>query len=254
MPTPRRGGLAAVEHERPGRGFAVDAGGTVVHFRHPADVPADRLVRALTDWRPFFGVISVNRDDLAGTAFPAWKAEHVLRAYRWHYGLCATPADDARLTAMLDHPQYRDAVEYDLLGFGLDLGVEYRERRWRRLLNVVDRLGRSTQFGETLSQDEDVAKQIMAEERKGRKAAPARRKMSEFGVQEELLALAVDRLAELVQAHAVSAGAKPRQVKPVARPETALSRLRKKSDVKHVEFTLDRVFGRKNADGTPVAA
>lgn len=64
--------------------------------------------------------------------------------------------------------------------------------------------------------------------------AQPRRRMSEYSVQVEMLTAILDRLGEVVQAIASSAGAKPRKLKPAPRPVTAMETLRhKRSEHKH---------------------
>lgn len=61
-----------------------------------------------------------------------------------------------------------------------------------------------------------------------------RRRMSEYSVQVEMLTAILDRLGEVVQAIAISAGAKPRKLTPAPRPVTAMEALRhQRSEHKH---------------------
>jgi hypothetical protein len=242
---------AALEREKPGRPFTVRAGGKVLRFRPAADLPAGLLLQAAADWRLFLGYVVVNTDDLGDADFPWWKAEHMLRLYRQHHGLCATPQDDARLFRLLDKPEYREAIEADLHEvYRQDLGALWRARRWRTLLSMVDRLRRNTHFSEVASQDEDLARLVLEHQDKDDRPAPSRR-MAEFTVEAELLSVVADRLAELVQVQVAKKGGRAGSVSPQPRPKTAMARLQERREIAHVDFTLDRVFGRVDARGKP---
>ena len=204
---------AALDRERPGEPFVVRVGGKVLQVRAASEVPAGLLVRVAADWRLFLGYCVVNAEDLAKADFSWWRAEHMLRLYRRHTGLCATPDGDLRLFGLLQQDDYRDAVEADLQEiYGLDLGVLWRGRQWRRLLGLVERLRRNTHFGEVVSLDAKLAELVLDEESKGKDAKKfADRRMSEFSVEAELLSIAVDRLGELLQVQVAQRGGKSRR-------------------------------------------
>lgn len=248
---------ATLDREQPGKPFTVRAGGKVFNFRPAADVPAHLLLRYAADWRMFLGYLVVNAEDLAGADFSWWRAEHMLRLYRRHHGLCDTPDQDARLFHMLDQKEYAEAIEADLHEvYGLDLGELWRARRWRKLLGLVDRLRRHSHFSEVVSMDEKLAKVLLdaeAAEKKTNLATPTRR-MSEFTVEAELLSVVADRLAEVLQVQVAQKGGRARAAKPQPRPKTAIGELRHQREMKHVDFTLDRVFGRVDAKGRSTAA
>lgn len=246
---------AQLDRERPGKPFSVRVGGRVLRFRAAPDLPAAVLLQVTSDWRLFLGYCVVNPDDLfqAGD-FAWWKAEHILRLYRRHYGLCTTPDEDRRLFQLLDQDDYRDSIEADLQEiYGVDLGELWRARRWRKLLGMIERLRRSTHFGEATAADEKLAEIVLRKERDSKDGElPALRRMSEFTVEAELLSVVADRLAELVQVSVAKRGGRARAVKPMPRPATAVEKLRNRQTQVHVTFTLDRVFGRVGPDGKPV--
>lgn len=221
-------------------------------FRVASEVPAGVLVRATSRWRPFLGYMVVNSADLGSVDFPWWKAEFLMGAYRRQAGLCETPQDDLRLLRLVDKRDYREAIEADLHEVhGLDLGVEFRSRRWRRLLNFIERTRRNSNLGQVMAADEELAKLILDREG-GEKRELSVRPMTEFSAEVELLSVACDRLGELLQVQAAKAGGRTRPVKPQPRPRTAVAKLRERRDLQHVNFTLDRIFGVVDAQGNPV--
>ncbi len=112
-----------------------------------------------------------------------------------------------------------------MLCSGLDLATEWRARRWRKLLNIIDHLPRHSRYVEAVSNDERIAALLINEPEAA--AQPARR-MSEYSVVVEMLSLLVDRISELIGAVAASRGLKPRRIPPAPRPETAMDRLRRR--------------------------
>lgn len=245
---------AQLDRERPGKPFTVRAGGKVLRFRAAPDVPAGVLIRVTADWRLFLGYCIDDTATLVDADFQWWKAEHMLRLYRHHHGLCTTPQEDMRLFTLLEQGDYRDAIEADLQEiYGVDLGELWRARRWRKLLGMIERLRRSTHFGEATAADEKLAEFVLRKERdRNGEELPPTRRMSEFTVEAELLSVVADRLAELVQVGVASRGGRPRQVKPMPRPKTAVEKLRSEQTQLSVSFTLDRIFGRVDEAGNPV--
>lgn len=64
-----------------------------------------------------------------------------------------------RLAYLIDH--HRSALTHDLLvTAGLDLGTEWRERRWLRLLDVIDRLPSHSHYSAAVANDEEHARLI----------------------------------------------------------------------------------------------
>lgn len=106
----------------------------------------------------------------------------------------------------------------------LDLATEWRSRRWRRLLNIIDQLPRNSRYVEAMTQDEQLALR-MAGLPENPDPGPKRR-MSDWSVPVELLTAILNRLGELTQAVAALGGAKPRKVPPAPVPQTALDRVR----------------------------
>lgn len=90
--------------------------------------------------------------------------------------------------------------------------------------------------------DEDLARQFL---RSSGQAPKARRRMSEWSPETELLSTVVDRLAELIQTVAASHGAKPKQITPAPRPETAGERVRHMERVRKHRSIVARVLPHK---------
>lgn len=242
---------SVLERERRDKPFLVRAGGRVIRFRPATDIGAGVLVQVAADWRLFLSYCPVDTDELSGADFAWWKAEQILRLYRRHFGLNVEPEQDRQLFALLDQDDYRSAIEVDLHQvYTADLGELWRARQWRKLLAMIERLGRSTFFGEVMSQDDDLAKQVISRRKKiGEQEKPPERRMSEFSADTELLTIVADRLGELIAVTAASRGGNMRAPKPLPRPKTATQRMRDQSDHLHVQFTLDRVFGLIDAQG-----
>lgn len=107
--------------------------------------------------------------------------------------------------------------------YRLDLADEWKSRRWRRLINLIDHLPRDSFMHEAMADDELLAEHMLSSEPTEK---PPVRRWSEYGVQVELLAGIYDRLAEVPNAIAAANGAKPRKIRPYPRPVTAMERVR----------------------------
>ena len=101
--------------------------------------------------------------------------------------------------------------------------------------------------------DEALAEAYLdAERRRGRDAArKATRRVNEFPLEAELLSYAVDRLGELISAHAIGRGGRHRKVEPMPRPDSALHRVRQRRAQRKHNYTVARVFGYVNEKGEP---
>jgi hypothetical protein len=136
--------------------------------------------------------------------------------------------------------------------FRLDLTQEWRMRRWRRLLNLLERLARTrtSWLNEALSQDEELAEHMIKTEKRGEPAKPTR-SMREFSPIVEVLSTIADRQAELAQVMAATKGAKPHRIDPLPRPTTAYARIRQRKSREHHSYTVARVYGYIDAQGKP---
>jgi len=249
------GMLDDLDGERPGEPYAVAFGGRTVVFRSPAGPGWRDLMEALA-WPPAFleQFGPDDPDDVAAVeGLPVWQMRLLLRGWRVHHGLCIDDADNLRLAGMLSKPAFRAAAERDLWEVHrLDLTAEWQSRRWRRLLNLLDGLRRTSHVNEAMAQDEDLAALHLERERdRDPKTVKVTRRVSEFSVEAELLSCAVDRLGELLQAQAAGKGARRRRVEPMPRPETAIQRVRDRQAQRKHKFTVARVFGFVDAKGQP---
>lgn len=255
MVAPATSVLDDLDGERPQVPFTVQVGEHAVVFRPAAGPGWQDLMQALA-WPPAFVELfgPADPDDVTAVeALPVWQMRAVVRGWRIHHGLCPEFADNLRLVALLSKPTYRAAAERDLHEVHrLDLNVEWQARRWRRLLNLLDGLRRTSHVYEAMTQDDVLAEMWLEQERRNK--TPDRktsRRMTEFSVEAELLSYTVDRLGELIQAQAIGKGARRRKVEPMPRPETAMHRVRERRAQRKHRFTVARMYGLVDAKGRP---
>lgn len=247
-----RGAWDDLEHQRPAARLTARADGNTLTLRPAPDVPASELVYALSDWRAFLFLLVTDQDTLGRTRIPLGAIEHLMAAYRRHYGLCVDATDDYRLLGYLGKPEYRDAVDADLQAvYHLDLVTEWQARRWRKLLSMIDRLDRTSHFQAAIANDDEIAELMLEQERRSKTEPRSRRRLTEYSASVEELAVLNDRIAELIQVTGARKGVRPRKVTPRPRPETALERVRKRQAVDHHNYTVARAFGRIDAQGRP---
>lgn len=257
MAAPQTDGLDDLDGERPGEPFTVLAGGRTVTFAPATGPPWQDLLTALA-WPPTFMALfgPAAPDDVAAVeALSVRQMRVLLRRWRVHHGLCVTDAEHLRLAAMLTKRDYRTAAERDLWEVHrLDLSIEWQSRRWRRLLNLLDGLRRTSHIHEAMALDEDLAELYLERENRDPETVQkqkAKRRPIEFSVEAELLSYAVDRLGELIVAQAVGRGARKRKVEPMPRPDSALHRVRQRQARSKHQYTVARVYGRIDDKGQP---
>lgn len=96
---------------------------------------------------------------------------------------------------------------------------------------------------ELLSDDEDLAEQMLdREDRDAKPSAAPKRRLSDWSPTVEMLAIIQDRLAELIQVCAMLGGAKPGKLVPAARPATAMDRVRRRRRIAAHEALVARVL------------
>jgi hypothetical protein len=125
---------------------------------------------------------------------------------------------------------------------GLDLATEWRSRRWRRLLGIIDQLPRDSRYVEAVTQDEQLAERWA--DRKEKSDTGPKRRMADWSVQVELLTAILNRLGEATQAIAALGGAKPRKVPPAPVPTTAMDRIRNRKRFEKHKALAARVLNR----------
>ncbi len=247
--------LDDLDGERPAEPFTVLAGGREIVFA-PAAGPGWRQLMQALSWPPTFMQL-YGPDDPADVAavesLSVARMRALLRGWRVHHGLCIADSEHLRLAAMLSKPAYRAAAERDLRElYRLDLITEWQARRWRRLLNLLDGLRRTSHVHEAMTLDEELAEIYLDQQRKNPdRQSKAKRRMSEFTVEAELLSYAVDRLGELIIAQAVGRGARRRKVEPMPRPESAIHRVKARRAQRQHKYTVARVFGYIDEKGQP---
>ncbi len=89
----------------------------------------------------------------------------------------------------------------------------------RAVLNLIDRLPRTSEFRHELAQDDELAVK-----RDGESSARPEIPLTEWSPEMEALAAVVDRLAEVISAVVQSQGGKAPQIRPYPRPVTAADR------------------------------
>jgi len=125
----------------------------------------------------------------------------------------------------------------------------WRERRWRDLLTLIDWLPRASAYMEAMSEDDELARQILDQKDDGKKRAPRGPRISEWSTEVEKMTDIVDRLGELMQATVAANGGKPPKIKPQPRPRTAIDRMRDKRRMEHHRKVVSRVLIQQ-PDGT----
>ena len=109
-------------------------------------------------------------------------------------------------------------------------------------MNIIERLPRTSAYVEAMTQDVELAEEFLRF--KADAKAPQRR-MTEWTPETELLSIVGDRLAELIQTVAASAGAKPRHITPLPRPVSAIDRARHSDRIRKHHALVARVLPHK---------
>jgi hypothetical protein len=155
-----------------------------------------------------------------------------------------------RLAYLVDH--YHAALTHDLLVHaGLDLGTEWRARRWRRLSDVIDRLPANSHFSAAVANDEEYAEMLAkaAAERgdtkpgAGEDSGPA---LTGWTPEVAMLAKVLDAVNRVAYAVvAVQAGKKAGDPpKPERRPQTALERAFRRAEFDRRKAAHDSLVAR----------
>ncbi|MGW5122965.1 hypothetical protein ACWEQ7_02690 [Streptomyces sp. NPDC004069] len=106
----------------------------------------------------------------------------------------------------------------------MDVARLWSERRWRRLLNLIDQLPGESRTVVAMAEDEELAVALPEPEPGPAPPPPLRTWTAEV----EKLALIADRLGELITAvHNTVAKRPARSPRPLPRPETARDRVKR---------------------------
>jgi hypothetical protein len=201
---------------RPPR-LRVRISGAASDLRAPQDLSWQQIVLSLRDQAAFTAYVLADPTiDL-----PSWKLDQLRDAWHRYHALPSIEQISRLLRTVQAHG---DALEYDLAALGIDLRAYWRERRWSTLLNLIDRLPRTSHYVEAQLDDEDLAAAILDTNQ----AVNGRVRMSTWSHEVDLLAAIHDRLGHLIAVNTAAAGGKPPTLTPVPRPTTAMDRLRKR--------------------------
>lgn len=118
--------------------------------------------------------------------------------------------------------RYGAQLEADLQQvYGLELGLLWRNRRWKRLLRLVDNLPRNSRFAAAVANDEDHVRAVI-KATEGQPKTSSAPSLADYTLESELLMEVVDLLQSNIHAVLAGAGAKGLgKIKPRRRPETA---------------------------------
>lgn len=158
-----------------------------------------------------------------------------------------------RLVALLT--RYGRAIEADLAEtYREDLAALWAARRWRRLLVLIDGLGRTSRYVEAVAQDDEAAEERLR--RAGLQALDGGRRtpprLVEFGPTEDLLAQVADRLGDLLAATiaANSKTGKAPRIPRIDRPELAEARVRRRLREREHDTIVDLWLPSSRAGGS----
>lgn len=106
------------------------------------------------------------------------------------------------------------------------MSEEFASRRWRKLLNLIDKLPRTSFFIEARMQDEELAEQYLAHADHTNEKQLQLPSIVEYDSVTERLDTLAFKVDQLIAATVAAAGGKPGRVTPPPRPITAIERLR----------------------------
>jgi hypothetical protein len=127
--------------------------------------------------------------------------------------------------------RYGHWLERDLLRvYGVDLGAEWRARRWRRLLNLIDGLPSNSQYMQALLNDDEYCEALVTTDAPS--AGPA---LADWSPEVDQLARVTDLLQQLIRAFISANGGKGGKFRPAPRPETGIERARRRKLMAEVQ-------------------
>lgn len=213
--------MRAIEQIEAARGgpFLYASRGEVYTAPSPVDLTPARLLNAMA------------ANMVPGTPnMPLFRARALFRAWSAHHDLPSLQQAQ-RLAYLLN--RYRDILEYDLLEhLGADPGALWRERRWRYLLNLIDRLPRHSYYYEAVANDEEHAEMLakaMAQREQGDSTGPTGPPIHTWSPEVAALHDVLDAVRNVsYTVAAVNSQKRIEPPKPAPRPVTALDRLMKR--------------------------
>lgn len=124
---------------------------------------------------------------------------------------------------------------------GIDLAQLWRSRRWRLLLNLIDRLPRESHYVEAMLDDEQYALLVA-----DMPLSEPERRMREWTPELEALATVADRLVDVIDVLSIANGGKASELRRSIRPVTAIERVRNRQRQRKHEALVARVLNREN--------
>jgi hypothetical protein len=105
----------------------------------------------------------------------------------------------------------------------------WRQRRWRKLLNILEQLPRTSAYAQALATDEQLARVLAELPENDRNQAPRwRRYHRDYSPEVEMLSALFDRLGELIRVTASMRGGRGGPPTQAPRPVTAVERARRR--------------------------
>lgn len=142
-------------------------------------------------------------------------------AGEWRLHSDLPSGDDAHRLAFLVH-RFGEAIELDLWVKGIDLAQEWRSRRWRRLLALIDRLPAHSYYGEALYGDDEYLEAMLGDDDRKPSLPPLHMETSEL----QMLRVVAERLDKVAATIIASVGGKPKKIEPLPRPVTGVQRVK----------------------------
>lgn len=214
--------LDALDREGDGeRGpFTAMVSGARYTLAEPRDLPWRAIVALGTDIdHDVTTLLGDQADAFRLHPMPVWRLRRLADAWKAYHAL----GGSARLAVLLE--RYGEAIEADLTDQQVDLAQLWRERRWRRLLALVDQLPGTSRTMVAMAEDEELLAGL-PEPEPGPPPAPP---LQTWTAEVEKLTLIADRLGELITAvHNTVAKRPGRPPRPLPRPQTARDRVRRK--------------------------
>lgn len=106
----------------------------------------------------------------------------------------------------------------------MDLGAEWRARRWRRLLNLIDGLPGNSHYIQAQMNDEEYVAGLLD----GAPDRPRVEQLADWSPVVDKLAYIADLQQQMLLAFLSANGGKPGKFKPLPRPQTAVERTRRR--------------------------
>lgn len=152
-----------------------------------------------------------------------------------------------RLTYYLSRYASQIEVDFSREYNGIDLGELWRSRKWRKLLNHIDRLPRASLFYSAVADDEEhVAMILEAEERNpDLKKVGSAPHLSDYTPVVERLDILIDHVDGVMGAVVAGAGGKPPRLVPRPRPETAYERVAHRRRSAQQQQIASRMLGKR---------